>query len=161
MFKHLQYILNKLAATVLPIFLLVIRLYWGYGFVVTGFGKLTHLEMIAKYFATLNIPFAYSSAIIVGCVEFVGGICLLFGLYARLAALVLFCVLTVALFTADYPAIYALTHKFDPLPLFATTPFLFMYTVLVIFCFGPGKISLDYLLLTRRKHHIHKSQGGI
>jgi len=36
--------------------LLAIRLYWGFQFMQDGWGKLTHLDKVTEFFATLNLP---------------------------------------------------------------------------------------------------------
>ena len=46
--------------------LLVIRLYWGWSFAQTGWGKLTHLERTAGFFESLNIPAPKLNAIMAG-----------------------------------------------------------------------------------------------
>lgn len=63
--------------------LLVVRLYWGFQFAQTGWGKLHNLSKITGFFASLNIPFPGFSAPAVSLLEFVGGILLMFGLFSR------------------------------------------------------------------------------
>lgn len=149
--KNLWYGIGVVGVMFQSPLLLLIRLYWGYQFAVTGFGKLANPDMIAIYFATLGIPSPYFSAVLTGSVEFIGGILLIFGLFSRMITIPLLIVLMVATFTAHYEAVDALFRHFDPQPFFAITPFLFIYALLVIFCFGPGKISLDYWLVDSKK----------
>src|SRR5262245_15671333 len=59
--------------------LLLIRLYWGWQFFVTGKSKLVDLAKPTEYFASLGIPFPHAQAILVGCVECFGGLLLLIG----------------------------------------------------------------------------------
>ena len=123
--------------------LLLIRLYWGYQFAITGFGKFLHLSDIAAYFLSLGIPFPHFNAVLVGCIEFFGGILLFLGLFSRVAAIPMFCTLFVALLTAEPNALISLFKSFDPTAFFSSTPFPFMCAVVIVFCFGPGKLSLD------------------
>lgn len=125
------------------IFLLIIRLYWGYQFFMGAIGKLSHFDTIAAYFQSLGVPLPHLSAAVTSCIELFGGALLFVGLFSRLTAIPLLCVLTVAYFTADGNSLIALSH-FNPVPFFNATPFLFLYATLIIFCFGPGKISLDH-----------------
>lgn len=126
--------------------LLIIRLYWGYQFALTGFGKFLSLDSIAGYFQSLHIPFPYFNAAFSATFELVCGILLFFGLYSRFAVIPLFGVMGVAYLTAGHGALIALFTQFNPNPFFADTAFLFLYAITVVFCFGPGKFSLDYYL---------------
>lgn len=124
--------------------LLLIRLYWGYQFVVTGVGKFLHFPRMVAYFQSLGIPAPSFFAAVVGSIELSCGSLLFLGLYSRFAAIPLFSVVFVAYLTAERPALSALFTRFDTATFFAATPFLFMYAVVLVFCFGPGKLSLDY-----------------
>ena len=59
------------------VFLLVIRLYWGWQFFTTGMGKLAHIDKITGYFHTLGIPFPEVNAYLAGSTECFGGLLLL------------------------------------------------------------------------------------
>ena len=131
--------------------LLIIRLYWGYQFVITGIGKLSHLSSIADYFHSLGIPLPYLNALLAGSTEFLGGSLLFLGLFSRIAAIPLFFTLSVAYLTAGREALSTLITKLDPSLFFSDTAFLFIYAVLIVFCFGPGKISFDYWLTGANK----------
>lgn len=126
--------------------LLLIRLYWGYQFALTGFGKLSNLDQIAAYFQSLGIPFPLQNAFLAGCTEMTGGVLLFLGLFSRIATIPLFFLLMVAYVSADFDSIQILFRNFDPSQFFRRTPFLFTYAMVIIFCFGPGKFSLDYWL---------------
>lgn len=130
-------------------FLLAIRLYWGYGFAVTGFGKLTNLQVPTEFFQSLGIPYPEFNAIMAGSTELIGGVFLLLGLFSRLVTIPLIGVMTVAYLTAHIDTLFALFTQFDPAPFMSAAPFLFLYASLIVFCFGPGKWSLDYLLFVR------------
>jgi putative oxidoreductase len=124
--------------------LLVIRLYWGWQFFLTGKGKLMHLDKTANFFASLNIPLPKLNAIVASCTECSCGLLLLLGLFSRFASLALIGVMCVALWTADHDAV---VHVFsDPDKFLSTDPFLFLYAAVLVFAFGPGKISLDTLV---------------
>lgn len=124
--------------------LLVIRLYWGWSFAQTGWGKLTHLDRTAGFFESLNIPAPKLNAILAGGTECLGGILLALGLFARPAAVPLIFTMLVAYWTADRDALVAL--KTDPDKFVTAAPFLFLLAALIVLAFGPGKLSLDALL---------------
>src|ERR1700683_1985592 len=76
--------------------LLLIRLYWGWQFAQDGWGKLTHLDRVAAFFAQLGLPAPAMTAAMVGTIEFAGGILLILGIFSRIVSLVLFINMTVA-----------------------------------------------------------------
>jgi putative oxidoreductase len=137
--------LNGLLATVggwlrSPL-LLLIRLYWGWGFFQTGKGKLMNLDRTTGFFESLHIPAPKLNAIMAGSVECAGGLLLLLGLGGRVVPLPLIGTMIVAYLTAESDALHALTS--DPDKFVAAAPFMFLLAALIIFVFGPGKLSLD------------------
>lgn len=135
-------------------FLLAIRLYWGYQFILTGTGKLLHINATTAYFSSLGIPFPYANTLLVGNIEFLGGCLLLLGLFSRIAVIPLFFVLSVAYLTAGHKALSTLFLEHNPSLFFSDDAFLFLYAVLIVFCFGPGKISFDYRITGANKKKI-------
>ena len=65
-------------------FLMAIRLYWGWQFARTGWGKMHNFAKIAGFFASLNIPFPAFSAHFISKLELFGGLLLILGLASRL-----------------------------------------------------------------------------
>lgn len=124
--------------------LLGIRLYWGWQFAQTGWGKLGHLDRTAGYFESLDIPLPKINAIMAGGTECVGGVLLALGLFARPASVPLIFTMLVAYWTADREALNAIGS--DPDKFVTAAPFLFLLASLIVLVFGPGKLSLDALL---------------
>jgi putative oxidoreductase len=124
--------------------LLVIRLYWGWQFFVDGKGKLTHLDKVTAYFASLNIPAPRLNCVLASSTECVCGMLLLLGLLSRFAALALIGVMSVAYLTAEREALNSFFS--DPDKFTGATPFLFLFAAVLVFAFGPGKIALDTLV---------------
>lgn len=124
--------------------LLVIRLFWGWQFAQTGWGKLMNLDRTAGFFASLDIPLPKLNAIMAGGTECVGGILLALGLFARPASVPLIFTMLVAYGTADRDALNAIVS--DPDQFTGAAPFLFLLASLLVLAFGPGKLSLDALL---------------
>ena len=124
--------------------LLALRLYWGWQFCETGWGKLTHLDKVTQFFQSLGIPFPELNVILAGSTECFGGLLLLFGLASRLVSLPLIFTMVVAYLTSEQPAIHSLFS--DPDKFVSAAPFQFMLTALIVLIFGPGIFSLDYLI---------------
>ena len=124
--------------------LLVIRLYWGWQFFQTGKGKLMNLDRTAGFFQSLNIPHPHLNAIMAGCTECFGGLCLLLGLGSRILTIPLIFTMSIAYLTAESDALHAIFS--DPDKFVSAAPFEFMFAAIIVLVFGPGKFSLDWLL---------------
>lgn len=124
--------------------LLVMRLYWGWSFAQTGWGKLMNLERTTGFFASIDIPAPKVNAIMAGGVESVGGVLLALGLFTRFATPALVFTMLVAYFTADREALFAIVNDGEKFT--GAAPFLFLFVALIVFAFGPGKLSLDAVL---------------
>jgi putative oxidoreductase len=124
--------------------LLAMRLYWGISFFQTGMGKLQNLDKVTGFFQSLGIPFPHQQAILAGCTECIGGLLLAAGLASRLVCIPLTVVLVVAYVTAESDSLKAIFS--DPDKFTGATPFLFLFAVLVVFAFGSGVFSLDWVI---------------
>ena len=49
-------VLNNLAAGMQSPFLLLVRLYWGWQFIETGWGKVNNIGKVVEFFTTLGFP---------------------------------------------------------------------------------------------------------
>lgn len=127
------------------VLLLVIRLTWGFQFVQTGWGKWHDIPKVVGFFTSIGIPLPELNAYVVATTELVGGLCLMLGLFARLAPVPLIVSMVVAYLTTEQEALHALATG-NPDPFFAAAPFLFLLASLLVLVFGPGKISVDHLL---------------
>src|SRR5271166_1381055 len=125
-------------------FLLFVRLYWGWQFVVDGWGKLHHLPKVTEYFGSLGLPAPGPTAVFVSILELVGGALLALGLGSRLIALLLTGNMTVAYITGDREALLSIFT--DPDKFSAAAPFTYLMASLIVLIFGPGRFSLDYLI---------------
>jgi putative oxidoreductase len=123
--------------------LLAARLTVGWVFLQTGWGKLHNLEGVTEFFASLGIPAPELQAPLVAGIEFGGGILLLLGLATRFVALPLIGVMLVAIRTALWDDIDALS---DLLGL-AEFGYVVMLAGLVVF--GAGAVSVDRLVRRR------------
>src|SRR3954451_10774230 len=80
---------SRLSSRLQSPFLLAVRLYWGWQFAQSGWGKLHRLDQVTDFFASLNIPMPHVNAILVSNLEFFGGVLLILGLASRLTGVIL------------------------------------------------------------------------
>jgi putative oxidoreductase len=125
-------------------FLLAVRLYWGWQFAQTGWGKLHNLSHVKDFFSSLGIPAPGIMAPAISCLEFFGGILLIVGLGTRIIALMLACNMLVAYISGDLPAFKSIFS--DPGKFYVADPFTFLFASLIAFIFGAGLFSLDALI---------------
>lgn len=133
-------------------FLLLVRLYWGFQMMQTGWGKLHNIGKVVDFFTSLGIPLpALNAPFIVG-LEFLGGILIMLGLGSRLLALLLSGDMIVAFIAADREALFSIFS--DPDKFYAAAPYTFLIAFLIVLIFGPGRVSLDALL------HLEQPSSG-
>lgn len=122
-------------------FLLAVRLYWGWQFAQSGWGRLHHISQAASFFASLNLPFPQATVIFISSLEFVGGILLIVGLASRLTGLLLAGDMLVAYWTADREALSSIFS--DPGKFYGADPYTFLFASLMVLMFGAGLFSID------------------
>lgn len=140
--------------------LFCIRLFWGWQFAITGWGKLHNLDKVTVFFTSLGLPMPHTTAVFVALVEFAGGILFAFGVGSRVVSMVLFLNMTVAYWTADREAfvgIFSAPDKF-----YAADPFTFWFAALLIMAFGPGRFAIDSFVhfSTRRAAEVAASTSA-
>jgi putative oxidoreductase len=126
--------------------LLLIRLYWGWQFFLTGRGKWSDLSRPTAFFTSLHIPAPHLNAIIVAVTECVGGLMFAAGLGTRFVAPIFIFEMLVAYGTSEPEALHALFGQFDADKFVGAQPFQFLFAALIVFVFGPGKLALDTLV---------------
>ena len=89
-------------------FLLAVRLYWGWQFWQSGWGKLMDIPKVTGYFTSLGVPFPGLNAHFIALLEAGGGILLALGLFSRIIALPLAIDMVVAYVMADREAVCSL-----------------------------------------------------
>ena len=130
-------------------FLLLVRLYWGWQFAQTGWGKMHSIPKITTFFMSLNIPFPAFNAHFIAGLEFFGGILLILGLGTRLVGFLMAANMLVAYWTADREALLAVFS--DPGKFYVADPFTFLLASLIVLIFGGGFLSLDHLIVKKLK----------
>ena len=125
---------------------LLTRLAVGFGFYMTGQGKLSHIDNVIEFFTSLNIPLPQYQAPFVAHLEYYGGLLLLAGLLTRPVALLLSGTMVVALLTADradFLASWSTSSEKVPAEI---TAFAYLVFLLWLVATGAGLFSLDALL---------------
>lgn len=112
---------------------LLLRIGVGVIFIIAGWGKLNGIEGVQGFFGNLGIPLPGIMAWVVAIVEFVGGIMVLLGAYARIPHLLLAFIMLVALFTTKLGGEFS-AARLDLMLLLAN---------LALFFMGSGKYSVD------------------
>ncbi len=115
----------------------------GWVFLWSGWGKLTHLELVTENFAGWGIPLPELLAPFVSGVEFIGGICLLVGIFTRIFAGALAVVMLVAIATVQLEQVDSL------LTLLGLEEVQFLALFLWLAIAGPGTVSVDRVLQGR------------
>jgi putative oxidoreductase len=125
-------------------FLLAVRLYWGWQLMQSGWGKLHNIGGVTEFFASLGLPAAHFTAIAISNLELFGGALLALGLFSRVIGLVLSVNMLMAYATADREALMSVFS--DPSKFYNADPFTFLMASLLVFIFGAGSLSGDYLI---------------
>jgi putative oxidoreductase len=128
-------------------FLLAVRLYWGWQFVQTGWGKMHSIGKITGFFMSLNIPFPGFNAYFVSGLEFFGGLLLIIGFASRFAGLLLAFNMFVAYWTADHEALTSIFS--NPGKFYLADPYTFLFASLMVLVLGAGLFSVDALVAKR------------
>jgi putative oxidoreductase len=130
-------------------FLLLVRLYWGWQFSQSGWGRLHHLDTATQFFASLNVPAPGPTVIMISVLELVGGILLILGLGTRLTGLLLASDMIGAYVLADRDAFTAILS--NPGKFYTADPYTFLFASLLVLIFGAGSFSLDYWFWRRHE----------
>jgi putative oxidoreductase len=119
---------------------LLVRVFVGYFFLETGWGKLHNLDGFAQRFAGWGIPWPHFNAALSAYTEFIGGLLTIFGIGMRLVSIPMIINMLVAILKVNLKSVNNLDDfvELDE-PLYALT-----YLWLLIS--GPGWVSVDYLI---------------
>ncbi|HUB18905.1 MAG TPA: DoxX family protein [Acidobacteriaceae bacterium] len=129
-------------------FLLLVRVYWGWQFAQSGWGRLHHLDTATGFFASLGVPAPGPTVIFVSLLEFIGGILLIGGLATRFIGLLLAGDMMMAYLLSDHAALKAIVS--NPGQFYGADPYTFLFASLMALIFGAGRFSVDYLIFRRK-----------
>jgi putative oxidoreductase len=116
---------------------LVARVFLSILFILAGFAKLTAISGTAGYFAGLGLPAPTITAVVVGLIEFVGGLAILVGFQTRLAAAI------VALFTIGATLVAHMNFAEGMNALMAQKNLAIAGGLILLALQGAGSISID------------------
>jgi len=124
---------------------LLVRLFVGYFFLESGWGKIHNLDSFTGRFAEWGIPAPAFNAALSGWTEFLGGLLIVLGLFTRLVSVPMFINMVVATLAVKLKKVSGLDDfvELDE-PLYALS-------FLWLFFSGPGWLSLDHLLNNLRR----------
>jgi len=122
---------------------LLVRLFIGYFFFVTGWAKIGSLDAMAERFTGWGIPWPAFNAALSAYTELLGGALIVLGLATRLAAIPLSFNMIVAILVVNLRKVTELDEFFE-----LSEPLYALVFLWLIFA-GPGRVSLDHLLATR------------
>ncbi|GLU28371.1 MULTISPECIES: DoxX family protein [Brucella/Ochrobactrum group] len=116
---------------------LVARVFLSILFILAGFSKLTAISGTAGYFAGLGLPVPTVTAVLVGLVEFVGGLAILVGFQTRIAAAI------VALFTIGATLVAHMNFAEGMNAMMAQKNLAIAGGLILLALQGAGSISID------------------
>ena len=155
-------------ATARSLALLVLRIGFGFGLWFSGYGHLTHVDQMVQRFTSWGVPLPTLSVYISGCTEAAGGVLLLLGLGTRLIALPLvfnFCVAYLTASRSKLVQLLAGPGRWNGLAdVVSDDAMPFLVASLIALAFGPGKVSLDYLIqqrVLRRQRRGDNASAGV
>ena len=126
--------------------LLFLRLALAYTFWDTGKRKFEDISSIAEWFGSLEIPVPMLSAYMATYTELIGAVLLALGLGTRLISIPLIITMLVAIKTVHWENGFASGDNGYEIPLY------FILMLFVLFTFGAGRLSLDYVIGKRINH---------
>jgi putative oxidoreductase len=119
---------------------LLVRLFVGYFFFETGWGKIHHLDAFAERFAGWGIPYPHFNAVLSAYTELVGGALIVAGLLTRVVAIPLIINMLVAIVSVKLASVSSLSDFVE-----LDEP-LYLLSFFWLLIAGPGAASLDLLL---------------
>jgi putative oxidoreductase len=119
---------------------LLMRLFLGYFFMETGWGKLHNLDAFTQRFIGWGIPHPAFNAALSAYTEFIGGVFTILGLFMRFVSIPMMINMAVAVLSVKIKDVHGLNDfvELDE-PLYALGFFWLMMS-------GPGAVSLDHLI---------------
>lgn len=119
---------------------LLMRLYFGYFWAETGWGKLHNLGAFAQRFAGWNVPYPQLSAALSAYTEWIGGILLILGLLTRLVSIPLMFNMLVAIAKVKIKEVTSIDDFVE------MDEALYMLILFWLMMAGPGRVSIDHLI---------------
>ena len=122
---------------------LLARITVGWVFVVSGWGKIHHIDKVIGFFTNLGIPAPVFQAHMTAYTELIAGLLLIVGLASRISSVALGIIMIVALKTALAEDICGFSD------LVGISEYLYLVLMVWLAVAGPGKVALDHLIAKR------------
>lgn len=119
--------------------LLLLRVGVGIIFIIAGWNKLTGIDGTINFFGNIGIPLPAVMAWVVALVEFLGGIMILLGAYAKIPYLLMAIIMVVALLTTKFGGEFS-AMRLDLMLLLSSV---------ALFLMGSGSYSVDDKIANR------------
>jgi putative oxidoreductase len=122
---------------------LLIRIYFGYFWTETGWGKIQNLGAFTQHFVEWGIPHPHFSAVLSGYTEWIGGILIMFGLLTRMVSIPLMFNMLVAIVQVKWAKVTSIADFVE------MDEALYMFIFFWLMMAGPGRASIDHLIWRR------------
>jgi len=122
---------------------LLMRIYFGYFWAETGWGKIQNLDSFTQRFVEWGIPYPHFGAVLSGYTEWVGGILIMFGLLTRIVSIPLMFNMLVAIVQVKWAKVASIDDFVE------MDEALYMFIFFWLLMAGPGRASLDRLIWRR------------
>ncbi|MBD3723844.1 MAG: DoxX family protein [Flavobacteriaceae bacterium] len=122
------------------ILLLLLRIILAIGFAGPAMMKLKDINSIAEWFENMEMPLPLLNAYLATYTEVFGFVFLAVGFATRIISIPLIIVMLVAIKTVHLENGFEAGNNGFEIPLY------YMIMLIVLFIYGPGKFSLDYLI---------------
>jgi len=119
---------------------LMMRIYFGYFWAETGWGKIHNLGAFAQRFVGWGVPYPHISATLSAYTEWIGGILLMLGLFTRLVSIPLMFNMFVALVMVKMKELSGIDDFVE------MDEALYVFILFWLMMAGPGRVSLDHLI---------------
>lgn len=120
--------------------LLLLRIILAIGFAGPAMMKLKDINSIAEWFESMDMPLPLLNAYLATYTEVFGFVFLAVGFATRIISIPLIVVMLVAIKTVHLENGFEAGNNGFEIPLY------YMIMLIVLFIYGPGKFSLDYLI---------------
>ncbi len=129
---------------------LLARITVGWVFVLSGWGKIHHIDKVIGFFTSLGIPAPVFQAHMTAYTELIAGALLIVGLASRISSVALGIIMIVALKTALAEDIGGFSD------LVGLSEYLYLVLLVWLAVAGPGKIALDTLIARKYRKGTNK-----
>src|ERR1700737_3068707 len=118
----------------------MMRIYFGYFWAETGWGKIHNLDAFTQRFIGWGISYPHLSPALSGYTEWVGGILLMLGLFTRFVSIPLMFNMFVAIMKVKINKVSGIDDFVE------MDEALYMFILFWLMMAGPGRVSVDHLI---------------